>query len=276
MHKKIFIRSTYALVFLFACIGFITTAVFIAMQFGWLNVRGSIDARNTFFKDARAEVLAAAGTTDMDASSTFFDTEEWRTVAAGIEKDRDVIERIARETGVSARLIATVAIPEQLRFFTSNRESFKRYFEPFKLLGTLNQFSLGVTGMKEETAAHIEQYAHDTESPLFPGGKFITLLPKSTSQDRFARLTDEKDHYHQYLYTAAFLAEIQAQWKHEGHAGVLTPGIITTLFNLGFNSSKPNAEPKIGGAPITLDGNTHSYGEIGEQFYYSSELPFFK
>ncbi len=53
-------------------------------------------------------------------------------------------------------MIASVVVPEQTRFFTSNREVFKRYFEPLKILGSLSQFSLGVSGIKEDTAIQIE------------------------------------------------------------------------------------------------------------------------
>ncbi|MGM3099375.1 hypothetical protein, partial [Bacillus cereus group sp. BC327] len=63
----------------------------------------------------------------------------------------------------------SVVVPEQTRFFTSNREVFKRYFEPLKILGSLSQFSLGVSGIKEETAIQIENQALDSTSPFYPG-----------------------------------------------------------------------------------------------------------
>lgn len=273
MYKKILIRGARALTLLFACIGFVATAVFLAMQFGWLNVRGSIVARNAFFENARASSTLER---KQPASSTLWhNTDEWHTVAAGLEKDKAIILQVAEETGVSARLIAAVAVPEQLRFFTANREVFKRYFEPFKLLGTLSQFSLGVTGIKPETAERIESYANDPESPFYPGEKMAALLPLSDDATRFTRLTDEADHSYQYLYTALFIAEIQAQWKKAGHADALTPGVITTLFNIGFDRSNPNAKPEVGGAPIELGGETYTYGELGVYFYESAELSIF-
>ncbi|OGG60030.1 hypothetical protein A3C89_03955 [Candidatus Kaiserbacteria bacterium RIFCSPHIGHO2_02_FULL_50_50] len=268
-----FIICARALVILFACIGIVTTTIFLAMQFGWLNVRGGIAARNAFFENARAS--STLERKQPAATSPWYDTDEWHTVAAGLEKDKSVILHVAEETGVSARLIAAVAVPEQLRFFTANREVFKRYFEPFKLLGTLSQFSLGVTGIKPETAERIESYANDPESEFYPGEKIAALMPPSDDEARFLRLTDEDDHYYQYLYTALFIAEIQAQWKKAGHADVLTPGVITTLFNIGFDRSNPNAKPEVGGAPIELGGATYTYGELGASFYESTELPVF-
>ena len=45
MNNKIFLKIIYV----FAFVGFVFVAVFISMQFGWLNVRGSISERNSFF-----------------------------------------------------------------------------------------------------------------------------------------------------------------------------------------------------------------------------------
>ncbi len=275
MYKKIFARSVYAIILLFALIGFVTIAVFLAMQFGWFNVRGSIAARNAFFENAQRNNASATPQEELSATAAWYTTDEWHTVAAGLKKDRDTIERVAQETNVSARLIATVTIPEQLRFFTANREVFKHYFEPFKLLGTLSQFSLGVTGIKPETAERIETYAHDASSVFFPGDSVGILMGITDDKSRFAQLTDEEDHYYQYLYTALFIAEIEAQWEKAGHADALTPGVIATLFNIGFDHSKPRATPEVGGAHITLGGLTYAYGELGMMFYESNELSVF-
>lgn len=46
------------IIILFALIGLVFTGVFVAMQFGWLNVRGSIDARNNSI------LLGAVGAVD--------------------------------------------------------------------------------------------------------------------------------------------------------------------------------------------------------------------
>lgn len=50
MSLKIFFTYLFfALVGLFALIGLLFTGVFVAMQFGLLNVQGSIAERNSFF-----------------------------------------------------------------------------------------------------------------------------------------------------------------------------------------------------------------------------------
>jgi len=128
------------LILVFACVGLLFTGVFIAMQFDWLNVSGSIDARN----ESLLPTIVVPTTPDSDrpdVSSTqtppviigpdyscvadattclWFDTREWSVVAGGLTKDTELINRVAAETGVSPRLIAAVVVPEQIRFFTSN------------------------------------------------------------------------------------------------------------------------------------------------------------
>jgi hypothetical protein len=61
MHsRKVFKRLGLGVMMIFALEGFFFTAVFVVMQFGLLNVRGSIDSRNKFFSTLpKSEVNAA-------------------------------------------------------------------------------------------------------------------------------------------------------------------------------------------------------------------------
>jgi hypothetical protein len=287
----------FTIVHFFALVGFAFVAVFIAMQFGLLNVAGAIADRNAFFESAKREQAAkqslnqnpaltpAAIIATTSASSScpvnepcaWNETSQWQIVSAGLSKDEQVIERVASETGVPARLIASVAVPEQLRFFTAEREVFKRYFEPLKILGTLTQFSLGVTGIKPETAKQIEDYAKDDQDSHFAGASMqakFNSLNASDDKARLARLTDEKNHYWQYYYTAAFIKEIDAEWRQAGFPLDYDKdsGVFVTLFNIGFKHSKPNNSPQLGGAVITVGGTPYSYGELGDLFYHGEEL----
>ena len=88
----------------------------------------------------------------------------------------------------------------------------------------------------------------------------------------YNRLTDEKDHYYSYLYTALFIKEIESQWAKSGFDVTKKPEVIVTLFNIGFNSSIPNANPTVAGSSITLGGHTYTYGELGTLIYNSNEL----
>jgi len=263
----------FAAVGFFAVVGVAFTAVFIAMQFGLLNVRGTIAERNQFFNgtpDARPCLDSAR------KECAWSQTPEWDTVKGGLLKDTETIERVSIETGVSKRMIATVVVPEQIRFFTSDREVFKSYFEPLKILGSLSQFSLGVSGIKQETAEMIEANAEDPSSPFYPGEGVQKLIAYPEGVDRdaelYKRLTDPKDHYYSYLYTALYIKEIEAQWKRAGYDISKEPGVVGTLFNIGFKGSQPKGSPVVAGAPISIGGKTYSFGELGALFYYSSEL----
>lgn len=270
------------IVIVFAGIGLLFTAVFFAMQFGLLNVRGSILERNSFFETASTSPAAAVVRSQpcVDAtleSCPWNETPEWAVVAGGLEKDAQVIARVSAETGVDSRLIAAVVIPEQIRFFTSEREVFKRYFEPLKILGSLSQFSLGVSGIKQETARKVEEHANDPSSPFYPGADVSALIAyPDGAGDRdaalYARLTDEKNHYYSYLYTAIFIKEIQAQWRAAGFPLDSDADAIVTLFNIGFDHSVPKADPQVGGAGISVGGRTYLFGELGGAFYRSEEL----
>ncbi len=264
-----------ALIITFAVIGLAFTLVFIAMQFGLLNVRGSILERNAFFtegEDLPAEPCIKDGISTCD----WKETPEWVVVAGGLTKDAALIQRVARETGVSARLIASVVIPEQIRFFTAEREVFKRYFEPLKILGSLTQFSLGVSGIKQETAREIELHVSDPTSTFYPGPELAKLIAYPPGIDQNAelynRLTDDKDHYYSYLYTALYLKEVGAQWKQAGFDLGNRPEILVTLFNIGFANSRPGPSPAVGGAPIEVGGNVYSFGDLGGRFFRSDEL----
>ena len=289
--KKILKYFFITAILVFALIGMVFTAVFIGMQLGITNVRGTIEERNSFF--GRVPQVSSPGTDnsqdaqmagngcreDLDQTKPceWNETIQWEVVHDGLLKDIDVIKRVSSETGVSPRMLAAAVIPEQVRFFSDNREVFKRYFEPMKILASLSQFSLGVSGIKQKTAAEIEQYANDPSSPFYPGDGVGALLAYSsttedTNQELFNRLTDEKDHYYSYLYTAIYLKQIEQQWLRAGFDVSDRPDVLVTLFNIGFQASVPKENPQVGGAPITIGGQRYSFGDLGATFYHSDEL----
>ncbi len=294
--KKVFKYSFIGIVIIFALIGVAFTAVFVGMQFGLTNVRGTIEERNSFFGNVPAINFTetASGTNesagepvgngcrvDMDQSAPceWNETVQWEVVKGGLEKDQLMIARVASETGVSARMVAAAVMPEQMRFFaeSSNREVFKRYFEPLKILASLSQFSLGVSGMKQNTAKQVELHVNDPTSSFYPGPEYASLIAYSTSttdrdQELFNRLTDEKNHYYSYLYTALYLKEIERQWKRAGYDVSNRPDVLVTLFNLGFDASAPKPNPQVAGAGITIGGQRYSFGDLGATFYHSAEL----
>lgn len=287
-------------IMLLAGIGLLFGFVFFAMQIGLFNVRGSISERNKFFtsvekqeaiqiekaltnavnqavQETRKQVLP-----QIDFSWT--SSAEWNTLRVALQKDADAIRKAAGDAGVSPRVLVSVVIAEQLRFFTSDRESFKQFFEPLKILGTLSQFSLGVSGVKPETAEQVEKNLSTPTSPYFVSDERIQNILQLTKTEqerygstdvslaRFDRLTDPKDHYYSYLYTALFVRQVSEQWKKAGFDISDRPEILATLFNLGFDKSVPKANPKAAGSTITIDGKTYTFGELAFAFYYSGEL----
>ena len=264
------------IIIIFALIGLVFTIVFIGMQFGAFNVRGANTARNISL-GATATIKPVNDCLDTTVSVCTWDkTSQWNTIKTALQKDASVVQDVSTKTGVDARMIAATVIPEQLRYFTANRESFKKYFEPLKILGALSKFSLGVSGVKQETALQIERYANDPTSDFYPGDGIAALIayPDGTNHDTelYNRLTDEHNHYYSYLYTAIYIKEIQAQWAKSGFDVSKQPEVPVTLFNIGFGASHPNATPKVAGSIITLGGKKYSFGELGTLFYNSDEL----
>lgn len=267
--------------YFFAFVGVVFSAVFLSMQFNLLNVRGSIDDRNEFFgtvpkTDNTNGCLNPSMENINKSVCSWVDTAEWKVVKEGLTKDAEIIKEVSLKTGVSSRMIAAAVVPEQIRFFTSNRESFKRYFEPMKLLGSMSQFSLGVSGIKQETAEDIEKYASDPVSEFYPGDNIAELLTYTIninkSSELYNRLTDSKNHYYSYLYTAVYLKEIQMQWQRSGFNVEDRADVLVTLFNLGFKASEPKSNPKVAGSIVSVGGKDYTFGSLGTAFYHSNEL----
>jgi hypothetical protein len=277
MPRKIF----QIVVYIFAAIGFVLVVGYFAVRFGLTNVPGIIDNQQQSFLDGgktQTANVASSQTGSQDATGSEYyweTTPEWQVIAAAVQKDQGTIDRAAAASGVPARLIVSQLIVEQLRFFTDDRESFKKFFEPLKILGSETQFSWGVMGMKEDTAISVEQNLQNPASPFYLGTQYAHLLDFQTTdpqEERFARMTDQHDHYYSYLYAGLYLHEVETQWKAAGFDISARPEIISTLYNIGFANSHPNANPQSGGAAITLGTQTVSFGSLAAQFYNSNEL----
>jgi hypothetical protein len=272
------------LVLLCAGVGLLFIFVFIGMKFNLFSVRGSIDQRNIFFKQNATSSIAdiqkgvnecisgARAKAFPGVSFAWIQSPEWQTLSSALRKDKEVIYKAAHDAGIPPRVLVSVVISEQLRFFTSDRESFKKFFEPLKILGSLSQFSLGVSGVKPETAKMIENNLRDTSSPFYVSKEYENILGTPTDTERFNRLTDSDNHYYSYLYTALYIRQIEEQWKRAGFDLSKKPEILSTLFNLGFKHSNPNPNPIAAGSEITIEGDTYTFGRLSYEFYHSGEL----
>ena len=199
----------------------------------------------------------------------------WPALKAAILKDTAVIYEAARLTGVEPRLIVGCLVGEQVRLFNSKREMYKRYLGPMKVLSVQSQFSLGVNGIKDFTAMQVERKLTNDTSIYYMGKQYEHILDFQTADhqtERFNRLTNYHNHLYSYIYTGCILHQTMLQWKRSGYDITNRPDILFTLFNLGFQASKPGPDPKCGGSHITVHDAVYTFGVICNDFYYSGEL----
>jgi len=213
-----------------------------------------------------------------DTMASVFDwmnISEWNDLKIAISKDKKLIDSAAYLAGVEPRIIVCCLIGEQIRLFNSKREIYKSYIGPLKVLSVESQFSLGVAGVKGFTAMAIERNLKDSVSPYYIGKKYEHLLnfySHVPDSERYHRLTSYRNRFYQYLYPALYLKQVQTQWKKANFDVSERPEILTTLYNVGFISSTPKADPKVGGSRIKIHNKEYTFGGVGFDFYYSGEL----
>jgi len=200
---------------------------------------------------------------------------EWADFKIAVAKDKPIIDSVANLTNVEPRLIVAVLVGEQIRLFNSDREAYKRWIGPLKVLSVESIFSLGVTGIKVTTARTIERNLKDPKSVFYLGPKYENLLDfhtNSADAERFKRLTDFKNHFYSYLYAALNIKQIKVQWERAGYPISDRPEILATLYNVGFEVSVPKANPVVGGSTVMIRQKPYSFGAIAFEYYYSGEL----
>jgi hypothetical protein len=295
------------LVYIFAAIGFGLVVGYFAIKYGFTNQRGIIDdQRETFLNAGRGWARGQGAAADMSGSTgnatgvagtdsisnptnsptpnspaipaytgPWQQSEEWSIMSAAITRDTAVLQRAAAAGGVPPRIIVANLVTEQLRLFFTDRENYKKFFYPLKILGPQTQFSWGVMGMKEATATDVELHLKDPNSPYYLGPEYEHLLDFRTqniSRERFTRMTDQHDHFYSYLYAALYIKQIESAWARAGFPISQNPAVVSTLYNIGFSHSFPNADPKVGGASIVLSDGTRSFGALAAEFYNSDLL----
>ncbi len=269
------------LVYLFAIIGFVLVVTYFGVRFGFTNTNGILDLQREAFL-GNATTTVADMTPEYPNGTPWQNTEEWQVLSAAITKDAPVIDQAATASGITPRLLVANLIVEQLRLFFTERAYYKQFFAPLKILGSQTQFSWGVMGMKETTAVQVENNLASSTSPYYLGPQYAHLLDfapvntadasSSIEEQRFTRMTDQHNHYYNYLYAGLALKEIETQWQKAGFPIDNRPDILSTLYNIGFEHSTPNANPQVGGAAIVINGVTYSFGGLAQQFYDSDLL----
>jgi hypothetical protein len=269
MTQRLVWRTVQTVTVIFAFIGFTLSVGYTAMRLGLTKTSGKLDEQTSKFLDK---------TTLHGESYEHFPlahTNEWIAFRLAVAKDKAMIEKVSKETGVPSRLLISLLAPEQMRLYHSDRPLFKSVFAPLKILGSQSQFSWGIFGIKDETARATEAHLLDETSPFYLGKDFeesLAFKTADTDKERFTRITDEHDHLYGYRYAAIYIKQIESQWAKAGHPITTRPEIIATLWNLGFEKSKPNNNPKSGGAVLTINDKEYSFGELARAFYYSDEM----
>jgi len=264
MIRKILILS----LIIFALIGIIFTVVFFAIRLGLTNESGIIDNQQESF---------LSNDENLKPVNHWTNSEEWDVLGQAIIKDSEIIKKASYNAKIDPRILVAILVPEQLRLFNSEREIFKKIFAPLQILGNQNQFSWGIMGIKQETAREIEDNLKNPSSTYYLGKSYENILNFSTStdninQERFERLTNEKDHYYNYLYASLFVHQIIESWLKSGYDIENRPEILATLFNIGFKNSRPKENPQSGGSLIEINDKQYSFGQLAGEFYYSDEL----
>ncbi len=265
------------LVYIFAIIGFVLMAGFFAIKLGLTNDWGIVDEqREAFLYEKATNTKEKLPILKKGNEVYVWQTmEEWQVIKKAIIKDKNVIMEASKNSGVNPRIVVAQVFVEQLRLFTTNRELFKTVFAPLNILGVQSQFSWGVVGIKQETAIQIENNLKDSNSFFYLGKQYEHLLDFKTEnkdEERFTRIIDEDNRYYSYLYAGLHIKQLEVQWEKAGYNIKNRPEILSTLFNIGFKYSIPNANPKSGGASISVGEKDYSFGSLAGEFYNSNEL----
>ncbi len=96
-----------------------------AVEFGWTKADGLIDRQRDYFKSVLRGGQLENCTENRLCDKEIFIGEEWNVLKEAILRDKEVINRASKDSGVSSRLIVSALIVEQLRLFHSDREIFK-------------------------------------------------------------------------------------------------------------------------------------------------------
>lgn len=211
--------------------------------------------------------------------------KEWKEFCRVVQADSAAIDSVSRITGVESRLIVMCLVGEQIRMFNSLREQFKKYVVPYNRLIMTTNRGYGVTGILQNTALKIESNVYDKKSPFYAGDYFQQCLNlkdtfpelvvdtiEAHKHHTIQRLMKGGDHFYSYLYTAFFLRQFQAHWEKSGYTLAYRPEILGTLYNLGYQKSKPKKNPSVGGSTFNVGDKEYTFGGLCYEFYYSGEL----
>jgi len=218
-------------------------------------------------KDFRGEIASIKKGKDPLSIYEWSNYQVWKDFCKTVRNDRFAIDSVSRLTGVESRLIVMC------------------YVLPFNRIMLPTNRGYGVTGILEHTALRIENTIFNTKSEFYAGDYFQNCINvndsfpelvndtiKAHKLKTIQRLIQRGDHYYSYLYTAFLLRQYQAHWERNGFTLENRPEILGSLFNLGYQKSKPKKNPVAGGSTFDVGGKDYTFGGLCFEFYYSGQL----
>ena len=177
-------------------------------------------------------------------------------------KHQSEINNAALETGVSARLLASIIYAEHKLNYN---------LEDKILDGVLAQIgynsSVGVAQIKVNTASWIKENIHNVNSPFYLGNKIMILVPDTKSREKtIEELSDPKLNI---LYAACYIAMIEKLWNvqfTDFSLGKIKEGIIATLYCLGIVRSDGSIRYP------HMDAKMNNFGTTAQEFFGSFQL----
>lgn len=249
-----------------------------------------LDATNLFLKNDKTyqKELKNIDIDKTDNSVSIYpwaNYAEWKDFCKYVKSDKKAIDSVAKITGVESRLIVMCLVGEQIRMFNSSREKFKNQVYKYNHIFLPKNRGYGVTGILEHTALRIENTLFTPSSPFYPGEYYAQCInlkdsfPESVVDTIAAhkyptiqRLIQGGHHFYSYLYTALLLRQYQSHWEKAGYTLAYRPEILGSLFNLGYQKSKPGPNPQVGGSNFNVGDKDYTFGGLCFEFYYSGEL----
>ena len=117
-------KASFSLIFrvfviIFAIIGFFLVAGYCAVSLGFTNTKGIIDTQTKNF---------ITKNTNEYEYFPLAHTKEWISFKIAVAKDKNLIEKVSKETGVPPIILVAILVPEQMRLFYTDRPVFKTFF----------------------------------------------------------------------------------------------------------------------------------------------------
>lgn len=185
------------------------------------------------------------------------------------KKYKDHIILASQIFNLNPNIIKSCIFVEQLRAFYTFKWLFKSVAQTNTYLTVMSKQSFWVGGMKLETAAQFEDRLQTNNNELYQ--KYFAY-PNQTNiwQQRLARLIDTKNYYYQVMYSAGILYQYSTERKNAGYNINNKPGLLATMYNIGYSTPHDNAD--IWWSFMNIEGDKYSFGGLAMLVYYYLEI----